>query len=185
MKNFFLALPVGMFGLLATWSGCSDPNRIELFVDTLSIEQRMALEEDTIDQFIAEQEYDSVFITSSGVRIVPLTFVEGDPPNPGDILSVDYTGSFVYGAVFDTSHEDVAMEAGIFIQGFPYHPLVMNLGSTDIIIGWSDGLSYMKEGQKALLVIPSRRAFGSTARGSIAPNRILKFELTLVRIRRQ
>jgi len=184
MKNFFLALPVGMFCLLAIWSGCSDPNRIELFEDTLSLEERIALEEDTINQFIAEQGFDSVFVDENGVRIIPLTLVAGEPPRPVDILSVHYTRSFVYGLVLDTTHKDVAMEAGIFIEDFPYTPLVINLG-LGVIAGWSDGLKYMKEGQKALLLIPSRRAYGSTGSGAIGPNRVLKFELTLVKIRRQ
>jgi len=181
MKSLLLILTIGLFGLLAIWSGCKDLNRVALFEDTLSFGERLALEEDTIVQFIAAQGYDSVFTTPSGVRVVPFNLVDGELPSPGDILSVHYSGSFINGPVFESSVDAVAIEAGLFTQDL----IVVNLGSDKIIAGWNAGLELMKEGQTALVFIPSSLAYGSVGKGSIGPDRALKFELTLVRIRRQ
>ncbi|MEQ9424114.1 MAG: FKBP-type peptidyl-prolyl cis-trans isomerase [Cyclobacteriaceae bacterium] len=177
---------VGLFGLSSLWSGCEDPNPVEIFEDSLTFEARLALEEDSIDQFILEQGFDSVFITENGLRIVPFTEGSGEPPNPGDIISIDYTGSFLYGRVFDTTIEEDARAAEIFVDGNDYVPLVRNLGDPSLIRGWNEGVSYMREGQRALLILPSHLAYGEDGFGQIiGPFRIIKFEMGLWRIRRQ
>ena len=63
MKNIATFLTVGLFALLAIWSGCEDPNPVETEVeDTLSFEERLAIEEDSIDLFI-ERELMTLFLS--------------------------------------------------------------------------------------------------------------------------
>lgn len=185
MKLFWTIITVGMFGLLAIWSGCEDPNPIVIFEDSLTFEERLAFEEDSINQFIQEEGYDSVFVTESGLRIVPLEPGNGTETEFGDILSVDYTGSLLNGPVFDTTDEEVAEEAGFRTDGITYVPFVTNLGDDGIIDGWTEGLALMEEEQRVLLLIPSHLGYG--IRGffpTIGPFRILKFDMRIVRIRR-
>jgi len=194
MKNW-VWLWVISFGVIAVWSGCEDPRREEVSADTLSFEARLAFEEDTINQFIQEQGYDSVFVTSNGLRIVPILEGNGNATLPGDIISVFYIGSFLNGRVFDTNSEDAALDAGIFVEGNDYLPLTRNLGDDSLIEGWNEGLSYMDEKSKAILIMPSHLAYGAAGFGStfdsddnivqvVGPFRVLKFEVSLVKIRR-
>lgn len=78
----------------------------------------------------------------------------------GDNISVDYTGSFVDGKVFDTSIESVAN-----LNGLPpreiYEPLKFRVGQkpSAVIEGFDKGVIGMKKGQTKLLTIPPEEAY--------------------------
>lgn len=84
----------------------------------------------------------------------------------GDMVSVDYTGKFSDGTVFDTSSGK--------------KPISFVLGSGAVIPGWDQGLQGMKVGGKRLLIVPANLAYGASGYGPIPPNATLIFEVTLV-----
>lgn len=86
----------------------------------------------------------------------------------GDLVTVDYTGKFSDGSVFDTS---VGKE--------PY-PFILGTGA--VIPGWDQGLQGMKVGGKRLLIVPSALAYGASGYGPIPPNTTLVFEVTLISV---
>lgn len=106
----------------------------------------------------------------------------GELPNTGQIVSVNYVGKFLDGRVFDTSVDSVAREAGIYNENRNYKPFEFTLGR-DVITGWTIGISLLKEGSTATLIIPSGYAYGSNGSGSIPPNTVLLFEVELVDIK--
>ena len=95
----------------------------------------------------------------------------GDKPNPGDVVSVHYTGYLVDGTKFDSS-----LDRGEPIQ-FP-------LGQGRVIKGWDEGISLLNIGSKATFIIPPNLGYGSRAMGPIPANSILIFEVELVDIKK-
>lgn len=78
----------------------------------------------------------------------------------GDTVQVDYTGKLEDGAVFDTSREDVAKQAGIYVDGREYVPLTFVVGSGQLIQGFDEGVIGMKVGEEKTLKIPPEKAYG-------------------------
>jgi len=111
---------------------------------------------------------------------------DGKSPAPGDSLVVDYTGSFLDNRVFDTSIDSVARANNIHnpnrLGG--YQPMRMALGITRLIDGFNFGIFNLKEGEKAVILIPSRYAYGSVGSqdGRIPPHTPLRFDLDLLEV---
>lgn len=61
-------------------------------------------------------------------------------------------------------------------------PFEFTLGDDGLIAGWTEGLSYMKEGEKMKILIPSKIAYGESGYGAIAPYTPLIFDLHLVKV---
>ncbi len=180
-----IILAVFLFGLLTLWTGCEDPNPIEIAeADTLSFEERLAFEEDSISQFIEDQEFDSVFITSSGLRYIPVKDGNGTKTEFGDILTLDITGSLLDGIIFETTDDDIRNDLRYFGSG--REVAVRNLPDPTGVPGLNEGLILMQEKSSAILILPSHLAFGSFGNFffNVGPNRVVVFEITVRRIRR-
>jgi peptidylprolyl isomerase len=95
----------------------------------------------------------------------------GDKPKAGSTVSVNYTGMFVTGDVFDAS----ASHGG---------PLEFTAGTGQVISGWDKAVMDMKLGEKRIAVIPPELAYGERGvDGAIPPNSFLVFEMELVGIK--
>lgn len=94
---------------------------------------------------------------------------KGPAAQPGDILTMDYTGKLTNGKQFDSS---IGREPFVFI-----------LGAGQVIKGWDKGMVGMKVGGKRSLTIPSEMGYGAQgAGGDIPPNSTLKFDVTMIKI---
>src|SRR4051794_26696968 len=71
--------------------------------------------------------------TRSGLRVVDVTEGQGRAAQPGDIVTVHYTGTFKGGRKFDSSHDRK-------------EPFVFKLGEGRVIKGWDEGVVGMKVG---------------------------------------
>ncbi|HSJ68091.1 MAG TPA: FKBP-type peptidyl-prolyl cis-trans isomerase [Anditalea sp.] len=109
---------------------------------------------------------------------------DGERPALGDSLVVDYIGSFLDNRVFDTSIDSVARANNIHISSRTYEPFRIALGVTGLIDGFNFGVFNMREGEKAIVLIPSLYGYGSTGSrdGSIPPHTPLRFDLDLLEI---
>lgn len=108
--------------------------------------------------------------TSSGLYYIEKKKGTGRSPKPGDILVVNYTGTLISGKVFDSTLSR-------------NEPFQFVYGKGEVIQGWEEGLSYMKEGGKAELIIPSHLAYGKDGyTGLISPYSTLIFDIELVKI---
>jgi len=97
-------------------------------------------------------------------------------PAYGDTLSMEYTGKLEDGEVFDSTYAPARGE---------HVPFSFRIGMGKVIKGWDEGIMKMSLGEKALLIIPSAKAYGSRGHGPIPPNADLKFEVRLLKITRQ
>lgn len=124
----------------------------------------------------------------SGLEIYFEEKGDGEKPNDGQMVLVDYEGYFEDGTIFDTSKEDLAREMGLFNQQRKdqggYGPMAIPYGpDAPMIPGFKEGIQEMSVGDKAILYIPSHLAYGEQgAGGVIPPNTNLVFRVELVDI---
>ena len=105
--------------------------------------------------------------TESGLKYQMLTEGTGAQPTTSSSVSVHYSGWLTDGTPFD------------FVVP-PGEPL--DFGVTQVIKGWTEGLQLMKEGGKALLVIPPDIAYGPRGKPVIPPNSTLVFLVELLKV---
>ncbi|MCC6956759.1 MAG: FKBP-type peptidyl-prolyl cis-trans isomerase [Anaerolineales bacterium] len=109
--------------------------------------------------------------TASGLQYEDLLVGEGAQAQPGDTVSVHYTGWLQDGTKFDSS-----LDRG--------QPFTFTLGRGEVIKGWDKGVAGMRAGGKRRLVIPPDLGYGSQgAGGVIPPGATLIFEVELVEIK--
>jgi FKBP-type peptidyl-prolyl cis-trans isomerase len=107
--------------------------------------------------------------TASGLYYIETLEGDGNYPQYGDKVTLEYLGRFLNGEVFDTSYDGP--------------PISFYLGYGDVIKGWDEGISYMKNGGKATLIIPSSLAYGAQGSGdAIPPYSTLIFDVELLAI---
>ena len=108
--------------------------------------------------------------TSSGLQYVILTGSEGEKPQNGQKVSVNYSGFLLDGTMFDSSYKR-------------NKPFEFVLGQGRVIKGWDEGVALLNKGSKAKFIIPPHLAYGSRgAGGLIPPNSTLIFEVELIEI---
>lgn len=111
-------------------------------------------------------------LTSSGLGIIDIVEGTGAAADPGDLLSVEYTGWLSDGTEFGSSLKD----------GAPYEFV---LGAGEVIEGWEEGLADMKVGGERRLIVPPELGYGAAGAGSVVPpNSQLTFDVKLVRVAR-
>jgi FKBP-type peptidyl-prolyl cis-trans isomerase FkpA len=106
---------------------------------------------------------------SGTVTIEELVVGTGATAVVGNSITVHYTGMFTNGTVFDSSVGKA--------------PIQFQLGSNQVISGFSQGIVGMKVGGKRRITIPPSLAYGSAGRPPTIPgNATLVFEVDLVSI---
>jgi FKBP-type peptidyl-prolyl cis-trans isomerase len=106
--------------------------------------------------------------TDSGLRYKIVKEGGGAPAAKGSRVKVHYEGKLSDGTVFDSS----------FSRN---EPIEFNLGTGQVIPGWDEGISLLKVGDQAEIVLPPDLAYGDRgAGGVIPPNAILIFRVELV-----
>jgi FKBP-type peptidyl-prolyl cis-trans isomerase FkpA len=88
----------------------------------------------------------------------------------GDTVTVNYTGTFTNGTVFDTS-----LQTG-------RTPFSFRVGGGQVIAGWDQGLPGMKVGGRRKLTVPPNLGYGSQTYNGIPGNSTLIFDITLLSI---
>ena len=110
------------------------------------------------------------FKTQDGLQYRVLKAGTGKSPQSGDdMVTVKYKGWLINGKVFDQTKGDATAE-------FP---------AGQLIPGWVEALSLMKEGDHWQIVVPSELGYGPSGAGDdIPPDQTLVFDMTLVSVRK-
>ena len=110
-----------------------------------------------------------VFTTASGLQYMVLRQGAGARPTPSSRVRVNYHGTLLDGTVFDSSYD----------RGEP-----IEFGLSQVIPGWTEGVSMMPVGSKYRFWIPGDLAYGAngTPGGPIGPNATLIFDVELMDI---
>ena len=110
--------------------------------------------------------------TESGLKYEDIVIGTGPSPQPGQEVTVHYTGTLEDGTKFDSS-----LDHG--------QPLKIQIGVGRVIKGWDEGVMTMKVGGKRKLVIPPQLGYGARRMGPIPPNATLVFEIELLDVKSQ
>lgn len=143
----FLVLPV-LLGMAVT--GC-------LKNDWAEKEQH---EKDLIQTYLKAQNITDAQKTEGGIYFVEKKAGTGLTPKINDYVVINYTGRYLEdGSIHETSYDSLKSDwaNATNYKFFVYGPLKFQFGYS--IAGINEGLSLMKEGGKASLVIPSDKAF--------------------------
>jgi len=103
--------------------------------------------------------------SSSGLYYIINEIGTGSQPTATSNVTVAYKGYFTNGNVFDQSDAN-----GI------------SFGLNQVIAGWTEGITYFKEGGSGMLLIPSHLAYGNFGRGSIPGGAVLIFDIELISV---
>jgi peptidylprolyl isomerase len=110
--------------------------------------------------------------TESGLKYYDIVEGDGETPQAGQTVVVNYTGWLQDGTKFDSSVE----------RGQPFSFV---LGTGGVIPGWDEGVASMKVGGKRQLVIPPELAYGDAGSGGvIPPGATLIFDVELLSIQK-
>src|SRR5215203_2867160 len=94
--------------------------------------------------------------TPSGLTYLITKKGMGRQPKTGETVVLHYTGLLTNGVKFDSSHDR-------------NQPFAFKLGVGQVIKGYDEGLSKLRVGDQAILVIPSNLAYGPKGAGGVIP----------------
>lgn len=89
----------------------------------------------------------------------------GNKPTISSNVKVYYKGYLLNGTVFDESEAD-----GI------------DFNLNQLISGFGEGMTYLKEGGETTLIIPSKLAYGNNSSGKIPGGSVIVFDVKLINI---
>lgn len=99
--------------------------------------------------------------TPSGIFYVISSPGSSQHPTTSSTVTVNYKGYLLDGTVFDQQNNVT----------FPL---------ADLIKGWQQGIPLIGTGGTIKLIIPSGLGYGSAGSGSVPPNAVLVFDITLI-----
>jgi FKBP-type peptidyl-prolyl cis-trans isomerase len=108
---------------------------------------------------------------TGGLQMKDTVVGTGAVAEPGDTITVNYTGRFTNGQVFDSS----------IPRGQPF---VFVLGAGQVIPGWDQGVVGMKVGGQRTLTVPPELGYGPNDYGAIPGNSTLIFDIQLLDVKK-
>lgn len=118
-----------------------------------------------------EEEKISVEPTESGMYFISIMQGTGKPVEPGDLVTVNYDGKFLNGKFFDSTTK--RKQPFEFVYG----------SEMQVIPGLEEAIGRMREGEKAVVILPSELAWGEkgSSTGIIPPFTSVIYEVELIR----
>ena len=125
-----------------------------------------------LQQYVAEEKL-NVESTESGLIYLPLEQGKGRKIELGDTIAIHYEGIFLNGKYFDSTKR--RKQPFQFVYGTEWQ----------VIEGLEEGLAFMREGDKALFIVPSSLAFGASgsSTGIVPPFTSLIFEVDVLSVK--
>ena len=152
MKNTLFALALVLF------ISCDNDKKTEEDIDFT------AKNEADIKSYVEENNLTAVR-SNSGLYYVIEEEGTGTQAVASSNVTVAYKGYFLNGSVFDQSDAE-----GI------------TFGLNQVIAGWTEGITYFKEGGSGILLVPAHLGYGSRNYNGIPGGSVLIFEVSLISV---
>lgn len=127
-------------------------------------------EKESISNYLNTHITDTFALESSGLYFRDVVVGTGLQPQVHDTAYVLYTGKFLEGTIFDTNTNPGDKQ------------LIFPVGEGLMIVGFDEGITYMKAGGKAQLLVPSSLGYGTQGFYSISGYTPLLYEVELVKV---
>ncbi|MDW3210422.1 MAG: FKBP-type peptidyl-prolyl cis-trans isomerase [Reichenbachiella sp.] len=105
---------------------------------------------DQIEAYITQEGLGDITPTTSGLYFSSLEPGDGEEAKTYHIATLHYTRKYLDGSIIQETEEN--------------DPLVVSLGTNQLVKGFREGVLKMREGEKALLIMPSELAFGASVK---------------------
>ncbi len=132
-------------------------------IETQPVDYKVQNEKEITD-YIATKNLTAVK-SDSGLYYVINEAGTGKQPTSTSNVTVAYKGYFTNGSVFDESKAEG-----------------LSFGLQQVIKGWTEGITYFKEGGSGVLLVPSHLGYGSGGRPGIPGGAVLIFEVKLITV---
>ncbi len=143
-----------------------------LFINSCALEKKYEEEErDSIQRYLADNPDLNFELKPSGLYYLDIVVGTGAKPAARDSVFLKYTGKYINGIMFDTNEGTSDVLKFVVLQ-------------KQVIAGLDEGLTYMNEGGKAKLLIPSSLAYGTTGYYTIPGYTPLIFDIELLRVKK-
>jgi len=123
------------------------------------------IDKELIEQYLFENAL-SAEVTNSGLYYIIENEGEGKRPSLSSITTVNYKGYLLNGEIFDQSPQE-----GVVFENL-----------NDLIEGFKEGVLLLNESGKAILILPSRLAYGNYSTASIPENAVILFDIELLEV---
>src|SRR6478735_6355836 len=115
--------------------------------------------------------------TPSGLKYVRKTEGTGAKAQSHSRVKMFYKGTLPGGKMFDTN-----------VGGKPFK---FEIDNKEVIPGWDEGVKLMKAGEKGVLIVPAKLAYGKAgvrdpedeSQWIVPPNSVLVFEVELIEVK--
>ena len=137
-----------------------------------SVEELAQKEDEVLEAFLTENEIVAEPL-ESGLIFIEETAGKGKKIDTGDVVELHFSLKLADGKPVFSSYD----------RG---KPIQMNFGKPFDNQGFDEAIGYMREGGKALVIVPSAIAFGATGRGAmVPPYSTLVYEVEIVSVMSQ
>jgi peptidyl-prolyl cis-trans isomerase A (cyclophilin A) len=140
---------------------------ILLILSTATIQAQHIPEEVRINQYVKKY-HPGAEPKMSGLYLIKITDGTGPQTIPGKDVTVHYEGKLLNLQQFDSSYD----------RG---KPITFKLGEGRVIAGWEQALAQLRQGDVAVIIIPSYLAYGDKPVGKIPANSPLVFKIEVVK----
>ncbi len=169
IRLFNMFLVISLLGFVAT--SCKQTTSQEL----------QNLEADLLAKYIAKY-HPGITPKSSGLYFIETkagSTLPADTIKAGDLVKVYYKGYLI--------EEDAAngiQDGYEFDASGEFEPFSFTVGAGSVITGWDEGMTYMKDGSEAKLIIPSKLGYSSQQQSTIPQYSTLVFYIKMVKVYR-
>lgn len=150
-QKFRFFMPASMaYGLYGKAEDLSSAAAFMIDLELIEIRSEAEMHQieiNAIQQYIQDHEMEDVLTMASGLRYSLLEAGSGDSPVGGSEVTFHFIRRYLDGSIIERT------EVG--------KPVTVSLNS-GVVAGLKEGLLYMKEGGKSLLIMPSKLAFGKS-----------------------
>lgn len=118
--------------------------------------------------------------TNDGIYYKTIKSGTGKLPCKGEMLTVHYTGHFLVKKMNDKKQMEYFVGEIFDSSVQRQKPFSFRLGMRQVISGWDKMLATMKPGEKRIVVLPSKEAYGNRAQGHIPADASLIFIIEFI-----
>lgn len=172
-KAVFL-IPSGLaFGTSGSGTAVPANTVVRYEVELVDINPTFAVPDDNLfKRYLTKNSITTAQKQASGLYLIPtVSNPSGTPAKSGTTVSVLYTGKLLNGTVFDATS----------LRGNTPYTFIVGSGAT--IAGFNEGVSLLRKGEKATLLLPSGLAYGANGSSTIPANTPLIFDIEVVDVK--